>query len=100
MSRDPDFRAQLQREVIFDRGLRPGQVVMVCWGYGSGFRAHGIGRITKVFRQSVRVTLANDVPDPADPGRVGWPAGYELVQIPRWGTPRWQPGEHCVEPAS
>ena len=69
-----------------DAQLYIGQAVTVQWGYGLGFTARGIGRITKLNAKSVRVRLDADV---MHDGRLGWPAGFELTGIPRFLTARW-----------
>jgi hypothetical protein len=77
-----------------DRSLRVGQEVLVRWGYGGGFRAHGRGVITKLYDKSVRVKLLEDV---MHGGTIGWPAGFVLKGIPRFGTREWVP-ESSVTP--
>lgn len=84
--------------LAFDRDLKVGQRVRVYWGYGLGFRVNAAGTVTKLFPQSVRVRLDEDVPDPADSSRVGWPAGFELHQIPRFMNRKWVGWENGVEP--
>ena len=65
-----------------DKKLTIGTPVTVRWGYGLSFRAEGIGKIVKVFEKSVQVQLDNDV---FHNGKVGWPAGFVLKGIPRYG---------------
>ena len=63
----------------WERDLSVGDLVQVRWGYGLGFRAVGLGRITKIFAKSFRVKLTENVD--LD-GSIGWPAGFELKGIP------------------
>lgn len=72
-----------------DARLIPGALVTVRWGYGSGFRASGKGRILKVNRLSVQVELLEDVQSPYDSEKVGWPKGYVLSGIARFASTRW-----------
>jgi len=80
-----------------DAQLRAGRRVKVYWGYGLGFRAEGIGTITRVFAKSVRVKLDEEVAAPY--GGEPWPAGFELMGIPRFGlaNDQWKAYENGVE---
>ena len=84
-----------------DKTLVVGMPVTVRWGYGSGFRACGVGVITGLYAKSVRVTLSEDVSMPGEPSKIGWPKGFELRGIPRaqfGNVEKWN-SEHCVEVA-
>jgi hypothetical protein len=63
-----------------------GAHVRVFWGYGSAFRASGLGTIVRIFPGSVQVRLEHDVADPFNPGQIGWKAGHVLKGIPRSGS--------------
>ena len=65
-----------------DEKLEVGTAVTVRWGYGLSFRAEGQGKIVRMFEKSVQVQLDNDV---MHDGKVGWPAGFVLKGIPRYG---------------
>jgi hypothetical protein len=65
----------------WERTLCVGAPVLVCWGYGLGFRAWGVGTIAALYPKSVRVRLAEAVPSPI--GGAGWPEGHVLKGIPR-----------------
>lgn len=77
-----------------DKSLKVGTKVRVYWGYGLGFRAKGIGTITKLYDKSVRVRLD----EPAYLGKSCWPAGYELKGIPRYSVLecKWHPDNRVV----
>ena len=85
-----------------DAALVVGMRVKVRWGYGLGFRAQGIGTITKIFPKSVRVKLTEPTSPIAD-NALGWPAGFELKGIPRisnfsaWDT--WNSVEPIGDPS-
>lgn len=95
----PAGQARFRRIVEANRNLKVGDLVRVRWGYGSGFRAEGDGRIVKVFPGSVQVKLDADVPSPYRTGGMtgGWPKGYTLKGIPRWMGNNWNYW-HSVEP--
>lgn len=67
----------------FQPFLTVGMRVTVRWGYGSSFRAQGIGTITALYPKSVRVRLLEAVPSG------GWPAGFELKGITRDPCSPW-----------
>lgn len=79
-----------------DRNLEAGRRVVVFWGWGRGFRAHGTGEVVKVNRMSVQVALSEDVPSPYGWGGAGWKAGTVLKGIPRVDSPSWRMGANCV----
>lgn len=90
----------------FVQGLKPGDPVRVRWGYGSGFRASGLGKVVKLFPKSVQVELTEPVFMNASYGFVvkkdkpDWPVGFVLKGIPLYptGSNKWS-WEHCVLPA-
>ena len=64
------------RSVIdFEKALAPGQEVLVKWTAGSFGHYHGVGKVVRVNRCSVRVALTEAVE-----GRWGgYPTGREIV---------------------
>ncbi len=90
--------AQVQQLLNEDRALTMGQPIVVRWGYGLGFRAHGRGRIVALYPKSLRVELLEDVPTPSGTG-IGWRQGFVLKGIPRFGgfNPTWNTW-NCVMP--
>ena len=73
-----DFEGFIRNEVR----VAVGAAVRVFWGYGLGFRATAIGRISKVSAKSVQVKLVSDVPE-------GWDVGQTLYGIPRLYRDDW-----------
>lgn len=84
----------VKQALAADRALRIGDPVIVRWGYGLGFRASGRGVVVSIFPHSLRVRLTEAVS--SSRGHT-WPAGFVFMQIPRFGTARWQHGL-CATP--
>ena len=90
---------EIKKMMEIDKRLTVGIPVTVRWGYGLGFRAEGKGTIVKVYDKSVQVRLSEPVQ--YQPGKDGWPAGFVLKGIPRFGLfgNRWDYNGNSVWPA-
>ena len=82
----------------WESGLGVGDRVTVYWGYGLGFRAHGLGEIVKISRRSYSVRLLEPVNSPYTEG-LGWEAGFVLTQIPNRLNLASMVRENGVEPS-
>lgn len=74
---------------IWEDSLRVGDRVVAAWGYGSGFRAHGLAEIVRINRKTYRVRLLEDVPTR---DTAGWPKGYEIGGLERFSHVTWYLG--------
>ena len=85
----PAGQARYKKITDFERNMKVGQRVRVRWGYGSGFRAQGVGELVKINRGSVQVRLVRGVASPYRTGGEGWPTGFVLKGIPKFAGNNW-----------
>lgn len=85
-STGPEAQARFRRNVEWDERIKIGDKVQVRWGYGSGFRARGLGTVVRVSPASLQVKLDEDVMSPYRKMEVGWPKGFTLKGIARFGS--------------
>lgn len=73
--------AELARK-DWEDGLKVGDRVVAAWGYGSGFRAHGLAEIVRINVKTYRVRLLEDVPYRGNGD--GWRKGQEIGGLRRF----------------